>query len=494
MTTSCPRCGAPAQPDARFCDECGTRLVAEAAATAPARPPANLPPLLSLPNLEPLSLEPGQLGSELIVEVETNRPMVHGHALMLRFRVTSNLRSPCGVTLRMKLHGQGRYIEQEPGEIEQRCLLDGRGNQHIFSFPFHSLRPGDVVVQELRLSLTRPEKPGETIAYELPDRSLTVHVADPAMAQAGPGVVISGGIHIDFSKLEEIYGSDIKDVLRLNAQGAVEPGRPAMQWEPIRLHPVSAFRLVPELRLLLPGGVRLDLVPIQAGRFMMGSPEGQGKDDEWPVHLVRISRAFYLGKFPVTQEQYTAVMSVNPSRFPLSPPHPVDNISWLEAREFCRRVGLHVSQQTDRSSGAPVAIESIGLPTEAEWEFACRAGTQTLFSFGDEPRQMEEHGWFDKNSGRTTQAVGQKKPNAWNLYDMHGNVWEWCDDHYADDYSGATGGDPHGPASRDRRVMRGGSWSCYGKQCRSACRHAVEPSGRTANYGFRVVLRPKSRH
>ena len=110
MATSCPRCNAPAQPDSRFCDECGTPLVAEAAAGAPARPSENLPPLPplpSLPNLKPLSLEPGQLGSELIVEVETNRPMVHGHALMLRFRVTSNLRTPCGVILRMKLYGQG---------------------------------------------------------------------------------------------------------------------------------------------------------------------------------------------------------------------------------------------------------------------------------------------------------------------------------------------------------------------------------------------------
>ena len=242
----------------------------------PARPPENLPPLPSLPNLEPLSLEPGQLGSELIVEVETNRPMVHGHALMLRFRVTSNLRTPCGVTLRMKLHGRGRHIEQDDDDLEQRCQLHRRGDQHVFSFPFHSLRPGYIVVQELRVVLTPLDHSGKTITYELPDQSLFVDVSDPSLAAGSPGVVISGGIHIDFSKLEEVYGSDIKSLLNLNAAREAEPGRPVIAWQPIGLRLITASQLPTELRLNLPGGVALELVRIRAWRIHDGEPRRSG--------------------------------------------------------------------------------------------------------------------------------------------------------------------------------------------------------------------------
>ena len=494
MATSCPRCNAPAQPDSRFCDECGTPLVAEAAAGAPARPSENLPPLPplpSLPNLEPLSLEPGQLGSELIVEVETNRPMVHGHALMLRFRVTSNLRTPCGVILRMKLYGQGRLVEQDDADLEQHCQLHRRGDQHVFSFPFLSLRPGYIVVQELRVVLTPLDNLGKAITYELPDQGLFVHVSDPSLAAGSPGVVISGGIHIDFSKLEEVYGSDIKSLLNLNAAREAEPGRPVIAWQPIGLRLLPASQLPTELRLNLPGGVALELVRIRAGEFMMGSPDDQGKDDERPQHLVRITRDFYLGKFPVTQEQFQAILGSNPSRFAVTKRHPVDKVSWEDAREFCRKLKAHLLSEPTAMGQNPPEVVSIGLPTEAEWEYACRAGTRTVYSFGDAPKELFDHGWFDKNSDKTTQAVGQLRPNAWSLYDMHGNVWEWCDDFYKEDYTGLASDDPKGPSTGDRRVLRGGSWSCYSKQCRSACRHAVESSSRTANYGFRIVGRPK---
>ena len=241
MATLCPRCSAPAQTDARFCDECGARLSVEAPISAPAHPLADLPPP---PGLDPISSDPEQLGSELIVEVETNRPMVHGHALMLRFRVTSNLRTPCGVTLHMKLHGQGRLIDQDETDQEQQCQLHRRGDQHVFSFPFLSLRPGHIVVQELSVVVTPLDRPRDTITYELPDRSLFVLVSDPNLAAGSPGVVISGGIHIDFSKLEEVYGSDIKSLLNLNAArgGAGATG-----------HRLAANRLAPASGLSFAG-------------------------------------------------------------------------------------------------------------------------------------------------------------------------------------------------------------------------------------------------
>jgi formylglycine-generating enzyme required for sulfatase activity len=245
---------------------------------------------------------------------------------------------------------------------------------------------------------------------------------------------------------------------------------------------------VAELRLSLPGRVTMEMVRIGAGNFLMGSSEEQGKDDERPQHGVQISRDFYLGKFPVTQEQYQAVMGSNPSRFTLTERHPVDNVSWIEAREFCRRLQAFLQcQPPPNPLRAPIA--SIGLPTEAEWEYACRAGTQTLFSFGDNLKDLPEYGWFDRNSDKATQAVGQLKPNHWGLHEMHGNVWEWCEDSYAETYTNLASNDPRGPATGDRRVLRGGSWSCYSKQCRSACRHAAEPSAKTANYGLRALVR-----
>jgi formylglycine-generating enzyme required for sulfatase activity len=241
-------------------------------------------------------------------------------------------------------------------------------------------------------------------------------------------------------------------------------------------------------KLWLPGGVTMEMVGISAGEFVMGSLDEQGKEDERPRRCVQISRDFYLGKFPVTQEQFQFVMGENPSRFSLTKRHPVDNVSWTQAREFCRRLQAHLQCQRPPDS-PPVPIASVGLPTEAEWEYACRAGTQTLFSFGDNPKDLPGSGWFDKNSEKTTQAVGQLKPNDWGLYDMHGNLWEWCEDLYAETYTNLADRDPRGAETGDRRVVRGGSWSCYSKQCRSACRHAVDALAKTANYGFRVLVR-----
>jgi formylglycine-generating enzyme required for sulfatase activity len=415
--------------------------------------------------------------------------MVHGHALMLRLRVTSNLQSPCAVTVRARLHGHGRHIEQDDSDLEQRCELSWRGAQHIFCFPFLSLRPGYIVVQELRVGLTSLESDREPLAYLLPDKSLFVHVSDPDQAAAGPGVVISGGIHVDFSKLEEVYGSDIGSLLNLHSPRDAESDRQEIAWQPIALRVMQSRPLPQELRLSLPGGIGLELVRVRAGEFTIGSPDDQGKDDERPAHRVRISRDFFLGRFPVTQGQFQAILGHNPSRFALTKGHPVETVSWEEARGFCRGLKDHLLSESTAPAPSPVTIAGVGLPTEAEWEYACRAGAQSLFSFGDDLDSLRDYGWFDKNSQRTTQAVSQLRPNRWGLFDMHGNVWEWCEDFYRENYEGAVIDDPRGPATGERRVLRGGSWSCYSKQCRSACRHAAEPFAKTANYGFRVVVR-----
>jgi formylglycine-generating enzyme required for sulfatase activity len=234
-----------------------------------------------------------------------------------------------------------------------------------------------------------------------------------------------------------------------------------------------------ELNLDLGGGVTMKLVLIRAGRFMMGSPDsekGRGKNES-PQHEVTLSKPFYMGVTEVTQIQYEAIMGTNPSKFK-GPANPVEMVFWNDATEFCKKLSEKTRQ-------------AVRLPTEAEWEYACRAGTAMAFSFGDAESAVGDYAWHDGNSGYTTHPVGQKKPNAWGLYDMHGNVWEWCADWYGDYASGAVT-DPQGPASGEHRVLRGGSWDYYGSEgpgnCRAAIRTGCCLDDRTNYYGFRVVV------
>jgi formylglycine-generating enzyme required for sulfatase activity len=229
------------------------------------------------------------------------------------------------------------------------------------------------------------------------------------------------------------------------------------------------------IRFDLGGGVTMKCVLIPAGEFVMGSPDsehGRG-DKEGPRHEVTICKPFYMGVTEVTQAQYEAVMGENPSKFK-GATNPVDMVSWNDATEFCKKL----SEKT---------CQTVRLPTEAEWEYACRAGTQTQFSFGDDPSALGDYDWWFGNSGATTHPVGQKKPNSWGLYDMHGNGWEWCADWYGD-YPKRPVTDPQGPASGSFRVLRGGAWYGNPSSCRSARRFSITPDGRDINCGFRVAV------
>jgi formylglycine-generating enzyme required for sulfatase activity len=225
----------------------------------------------------------------------------------------------------------------------------------------------------------------------------------------------------------------------------------------------------------LGGGVKMELAWIPAGSFQMGSPDSAwGRDkDEGPVHTVELD-GFWMGKYEVTQEQYEAVMGKNPSYFK-GAKNPVEQVSWNNAADFCRKA----SQETG---------EGFRLPTEAEWEYACRAGSTTHFCFGDSDDGLGDYAWYAHNSGSQTHPVGEKKPNALGLYDMHGNVSEWCGDWYADKYSAGIAKNPQGPSSGEYRVARGGSWFNLPQLCRSAIRLRHGPTYRNYNNGFRVVV------
>ena len=198
----------------------------------------------------------------------------------------------------------------------------------------------------------------------------------------------------------------------------------------------------------LPNQIALEMVIIPTGEFLMGSP----CQNENPQHIVKVN-SFAIGKYPVTQSQYQSVMGINPSYFQGNPQNPVESVYWEDAQAFCQKL-------------SQIAGKTYRLPAEAEWEYACRAGTTTGYCFGDDYCQLGEYAWYIDNSQGTTHPVGQKKPNTWGLYDMHGNVWEWC----------------------QKAVMRGGSWGSDPDICRSAFRYYdIRRIYRSSNDGFRVA-------
>jgi len=260
--------------------------------------------------------------------------------------------------------------------------------------------------------------------------------------------------------------------------------------------------------------IGMKLVYIRPGTFMMGSPEGEGSRDERPRHRVTITKGFYMAAHEVTVGQFRQFVDAagyrtdaekgtpdyqdgkrggytfradgkgwgwredaswrNPG-FAQTDNDPVVLMSWNDAAAFFR----WLSKKEGRT---------YRLPTEAEWEYACRAGTATRYGFGDADAELGRYAWYVGNAERRTHPVGQKKPNAWGLYDTHGNAWEWCGDWYAADYYGKSPqSDPQGPASGQARVVRGGAWYGIPIICRSASCYGFHPSYRSAYAGFRGV-------
>ena len=230
----------------------------------------------------------------------------------------------------------------------------------------------------------------------------------------------------------------------------------------------------------------LDFTLLTPGVFQMGSPptETDRNADEGPQTTVTLTRGFLISRHLVTQAEYSAVTGNNPSFFADNPNRPVDDVSWLDALNYCARL-----TELERAAGAIPAGCAFRLPTEAEWEYACRAGTSTAFSYGDDPTytQLAAYAWYGADSNGQTRPVAGKLPNPWGLYDMHGDLYEWCQDYYGP-YAGGCAVDPTGPAAGTKKVLRGGSWIDYGYGCRSARRYADYPDNWFICTGFRPVL------
>ncbi|MEY4568040.1 MAG: hypothetical protein RLY14_3010, partial [Planctomycetota bacterium] len=216
--------------------------------------------------------------------------------------------------------------------------------------------------------------------------------------------------------------------------------------------------------------VGMELKLIQPGTFVMG--EGDLS------HSVTLSKPFYLGVHEVTQRQYEIIMGSNPSNFKGSR-NPVDQVSWDDAVEFCRKLS---NLPEEKAAGRVYR-----LPTEAEWEYSSRAGATTRYCFGDDDSQLRDFAWFDGSAGERTYPVGQKKPNPWGIYDMYGNVWEWCQDRLGE-YPSDDVTDPQGPSSGSKRVSRGGGWNGFSEHCTSTLHHGDPQDYRGYAHGFRVVM------
>ncbi len=269
----------------------------------------------------------------------------------------------------------------------------------------------------------------------------------------------------------------------------------------------------PEFITTRVASIKLKRIP--AGTFLMGSPEndGEGLGQERPQHRVRIARPFYLGVYEVTQAQYEAVLGNNPSLYAATgegkesvagqstEKHPVERVSWLDAVKFCNKLGeLESRAAFYEIDGENVRVPDWNragyrLPTEAEWEYACRANapTVTRYSFGNDAASLDEFAWYGDNSGNTTHRVGQRRPNGFGLFDMHGNVWEWCWDGFGPDYyKQSPEEDPRGPDGAAVRVVRGGCHLASPREHRSAHRGAFAEGIRYGNHGFRLALVPDS--
>ncbi len=344
--------------------------------------------------------------------------------------------------------------------------------------------PFEQAVREGKIAITGADSPGgrrdgNTIHYD-PTRMRILNLTDqPVVVSVKRFTPVGTARHAPLGyDIGQLAGLDQREVWCRQeriAEEAEQKEREA-KWAPFRELAAERNAVVEGEEVTNSIGMRFRLIP--AGKFRMGSEDELR--DERPVHDVEISRPFLLGVTEVTQAQYEAVMGTNPSVLKW-PDRPVDSVTWEDAVAFCEKLSA-------REPGV-----AYRLPTEAEWEYACRAGSPHRYHWhwsgaleGD--LGIGDYAWFKGNSVMGTHVVGKLKPNRWGLYDMSGNVWEWCHDWYQTNYSGLAGTNPVGPGSGSNRVIRGGGWDKNAWRCRAANRNYWDPAFTFGSLGFRVAL------
>ena len=378
------------------------------------------------------------------------------------------------------------------------------GLENLFAEFQQDARPSGSKAKKQPPAPKRPAKSSPKWSFKWPPKSPRNRWL---IAAGAAGLILAGVIFI----IKDKYG---KEIARVNGETVVvepEPKpKPDTAPEPMKA-PFDAkqaqagqdawAKYLGVLSVAQTNSIGMKLVLIPPGEFMMGSPkeviEEELKahgDDGWfqervpsegPQHRVRITSPYWLGATDITQEEYQRVMGSDPNKFQGDAKKPVEQVSWDDAVEFCRKLSKLPAEKA--------AKRRYSLPTEAQWEYACRAGTKTRLYSGDDDAGLVDVAWFSTNAGGQTHPVGQKKPNAWGLYDMHGNVWQWCQDWYDKDYywyEKLAIDDPTGPSGGSFRVLRGGTWDYNAGICRSAVRSYTTPEDRSNHTGFRVCYVP----
>ncbi len=390
-----------------------------------------------------------------------------------------------------------------PMEMERASVENFRFRGWRFDFDIE--RKGTAVRAECTAHRGANEAAQRTLRLKLPQRTLEVRDGDSFTftgRPSGPTARVVRGENafaraelVDRILLNEELDPALKDAPKEELEAHLRASedrfdrdyksaeRTRRQIELVNRSTASGTRDEEVLALTLPGDVEVKFCKIPAGRFWMGSPEDEPgrNEDEGPGHEVIFSEPFYLGMFEVTQAQWMAVMGSNPSRFTGHPGRPVEGVTWRMCQDFASRMNT-------------LNMGTFRLPLEAEWEYACRAGSQTPYFWGEDStgKEIDRYVWYDGSSGGRAHDAGRQRPNPWGLYDMGGNIWEWCWDTYRP-YTAAPRIDPQKrtkqtskPALNDRKVLRGGSWRLYSGYARSAHRAAISPDYRFRDLGLRL--------
>ncbi len=424
-------------------------------------------------------------GLNVFVDVNEVRPGPFDEALLTKIEAAPNFILVLSEDSLERCQNEGDWLRREivhalkHGRHIIPVLLDG------FEMPKAESLPADIREltrwQAVRFDDTFPDgsyrRIGEWCKVARQATEATRASVDPVQSRPAPSPVVPKPV-----------GPDL-------GQAAAAAERPRASSGPTR--PTSGP--TPGQDWTVPG-LGIEMIWIEPGSFVMGAPESEtGRRGDELQHRVTLTKGFWLGKYPVTQRQWQELMGTSPSYFvngrvqkkggwfshavvvrDVSPECPVEQVAWADAVVYCSNLDDAARAKNCLPSGY-----AYRLPTEAQWEYACRAGTDGPYGG---TRMLDGMGWYDGNSGHQTHPVGQKKPNAWGLFDMHGNVWEWCRDWYTDTLPGDRVADPSGPNSGSFRVIRGGSWISTAGYCRSAFRNSREPGSRHNFLGFRLAL------
>jgi formylglycine-generating enzyme required for sulfatase activity len=426
-----------------------------------------------------ISFEGARTNAEEVVLVNFSR--ITGILLdpVIRFRV-----GPSGTEISIRKE-KIRFLvfAKRPDEMD---FLKGQTKPDLFIMTNGDVLRGEVLEREVTVRADYGRMP--VLFAEMKDLQMRGPEGVTAVITKTNGDTIHGTLETDEISLRLAIGSDLPAIYKdrfarilvgqAGTQALAQFNAPQLGFGE-SADAATAVPVSPDERattLYLGKQVTLKLALIPAGKFLMGSPpeEAGRAEDEGPQRAVTISRPFYMGIHEVTQAQYMVIMGNNPARFK-DAARPVETVSWEDAVEFC----LRLSQRTGRK---------VTLPTEAQWEYACRAGSNTRFYFGNEEGQLGAYARYGQSGEAGTVPVGLGKPNAWGLYDMYGNITEWCSDWYAASYGNASAVDPAGPSLGPSRVIRGGCWGNPPAACRSAARKGFAPDSRNPYRGFRVVV------